>query len=100
MDSHDVVVFTGVKIEIFFMGFDQIFSVNNAYVNTGNIPGSVCFVYPIDPSTETLILLEIREIFHVVNMLDECLLCKNCWTRLNKHRVTSVISGFKLINKA
>ena len=37
MDSHDVVVFTGVKIEIFFMGFDQIFCVNNTYVNTGNV---------------------------------------------------------------
>ena len=33
MDSHDYNVFTGVKIEIFFMGFDQIFSVNNEYVN-------------------------------------------------------------------
>ena len=27
MDSHDYNVFTGVKIEIFFMGFYQIFSV-------------------------------------------------------------------------
>ena len=34
MDSHDYNVFTGVKIEIFFMGLDQIFSVNNSNVNT------------------------------------------------------------------
>lgn len=34
MDSHDYSVFTGVKIEIFFMGLDQIFSVNNLNVNT------------------------------------------------------------------
>ena len=33
MDSHDYNVFTGVKIEIFFMGLDQIFSVNNLNVN-------------------------------------------------------------------
>ena len=40
MDSHDYNVFTGVKIEIFFMGLDQIFSVNNLNVNvhTGNVP--------------------------------------------------------------
>ena len=34
MDSHDYNVFTGVKIEIFFMGLDQIFLVNNLNVNT------------------------------------------------------------------
>ena len=31
MDSHDYNVFTGVKIEIFFMLFYQMFPINNTH---------------------------------------------------------------------